>query len=100
MLCRWQSIIVWFIHALVTGRKPFPKRKILKSSKLKEFADDIFIFDEIGRKLSKRVKNNVGKGEIAHYEQFLLSHCVFKIPVRQTRKNQGLFGKEINESLN
>ena len=29
-------------------------------------------FDENGRKLSKRVKNTVGNGEIAGYEQFLL----------------------------
>ena len=39
---------------------------------LKEFADDNFKFDENGRKLSKQVENTVGKGEIAHYEQFLL----------------------------
>ena len=36
------------------------------------FAEDNFKFDENGRKLSKRVENTVGKGEIAHYEQFLL----------------------------
>ena len=36
------------------------------------FADDIFKFDENGSKLSKRVENTVGKGEIAHFEQFLL----------------------------
>ena len=46
--------------------------QILDSSKLKEFADDNFKFDENGRKLSKRVENTVGKGEIARYEQFLL----------------------------
>ena len=40
----------------------FPKRQILDSSKLKEFADDNFKFDENGRKLSKRVKNTAGKG--------------------------------------
>ena len=40
--------------------------------RLKEFADDNFKFDENGRKLSKRVENTVGKGEIAPYEQFLL----------------------------
>ena len=39
---------------------------------MKEFADNNFIFDENGRKLSKRVENTVEKGEIAHYEQFLL----------------------------
>ena len=37
-------------------------------SKLKEFADDNFKFDENGRKLSKWVEHTVGKGEIAHYE--------------------------------
>ena len=39
---------------------------------MKGFADDNFKFDENGRKLSKQVGNTVGKGEIAHYEQFLL----------------------------
>ena len=48
----------------------FPKRQILDSSKLKEFADDNFKFDENDRKLSKRVGNTVGKGEIARPEQF------------------------------
>ena len=51
---------------------PFPNNKLLASSKLKEFADNNFEFDENGRKFSKRVDNTVGKGEIAHYEQFLL----------------------------
>ena len=50
---------------------PFPKRQILDPSKLKEFADDSSKFEENGKKLSKRVENTVGKGEIAHYEQFL-----------------------------
>ena len=39
---------------------------------MKEFADDNFKFDQNGRKLSKRVENTVGKGEIARNEQFLL----------------------------
>ena len=50
----------------------FVRRQILDSSKLEEFADDNFKFDGNGRKLSKRVENTVGKGEIARYEQFLL----------------------------
>ena len=50
----------------------FPKQQNLDSSKLKEFADDSFIFYENGKELSKRVENTLGKGEIAHYEQFLL----------------------------
>ena len=56
-----------------TGKpKPFPKRQFLDLSKIKEFADYNFKFDENGRKLSKRKENIVGKGEIARYEQFLL----------------------------
>ena len=35
-------------------------------------ADNNFKFDENTRKLSKRVENTAGKGEIARYEQFLL----------------------------
>ena len=51
---------------------PFPNEKNSDSSKLKAFADDNFELDENGRKLSKRVGNTVGKGEIARHEQFLL----------------------------
>ena len=50
----------------------FPNDKFLDSSKLKEFADDNFKFDENDRKFSKLVKNTVRKGEIARYKQFLL----------------------------
>ena len=46
--------------------------QILDSSKLREFADDNFRFDENGRKLSEWVENTVGKGEIACCKQFLL----------------------------
>ena len=57
----------------IIGRhKPFPKRQILDSSKLKEFAVDNFKFHENARKFSKLVESIVGKREIAHYEQFLL----------------------------
>ena len=50
----------------------FPKRQIFDSSRLKEVADDNLKRDENGRKISKRVENTVGKGEIARDEQFLL----------------------------
>ena len=43
--------------------------------------------------LSERVKNTVGKGEIAHYKQFLLfPQCFQKTCTADTLK-QGLFGK-------
>ena len=54
------------------GYYPITRRQILDTSKLKEFADDNFKFDENGGKLSKQVENTVGKGEIARHEQFLL----------------------------
>ena len=56
----------------------FPKRHILDSSKLKEFADGNFNFDENGRKFFKQIEKNVGKGEIARYEQFLLFPQCFR----------------------
>ena len=65
---------------------------IFRTSKLKEFADDNFKFDENGRKFSRWIENTVGKGEIARYEQLL---SVFKRLVLQTRENQCLFGKEL-----
>ena len=39
----------------------------LDSSKLKEFADDNFKFDEHERKFFRQLENTVGKGEIARY---------------------------------
>ena len=54
------------------GVHSFPKRHILVTSKLKDFTDDNFKFDENGRKFFKGVENTVGKGEITRYEQFLL----------------------------
>ena len=45
--------------------EPITRRQILDYSKLKGFADNNFKFDENGRKLSKRIENTVGKGEIA-----------------------------------
>ena len=35
--------------------------------KLKEFADNIFRYDENGGKFSEKIENNVGKAEIASY---------------------------------
>ena len=47
---------------------------------MKDFVDNNFKFDENGRKLSNWVENTVGKGEIAHYKQFLLfPQCFQKV---------------------
>ena len=44
----------------------------MDSSKMKEFTDDNYRFDENGGEFYKSVENTVGKGEIARNEQFLL----------------------------
>ena len=58
------QLLVHFYRSFLTHYKT----TILDSSKLKEFADDNFKFDENGRKLSKQVENTVGIGDIARYE--------------------------------
>ena len=58
---------------------PFPNEKFWTPSKLKEFADDNFRFDENGIKFFNWLENTVRKGEIARYEQFLVfSQCFQK----------------------
>ena len=53
-----------------------PHTTNLDPSKLKEFADYNFKFDENDKKFPEQVENTVGKGEIARNEQFLLfSQC-------------------------
>ena len=73
------------------------KRENAGCQKLKKFADDNFKFDESGRKLSKLVENTVGKGEIAHYEQFLLFPQCFKRFVSQGRQKVLLCGKGLSD---
>ena len=67
--------------------QPLPKRQIMDCSKLKDFADDNSKLDENGEKVSKRVENTVGKGEIARYEQFhLFPQCFQKTCTADTHK--------------
>ena len=73
----WNSII-WITF------NPVPNDKLC-TSKLKNFADDNFEFDENGRKFSEQLENIVGKGEIACYEQFLIfSQCFQKTSTADT----------------
>ena len=82
------------------GLSPFPKRQILDSSNLKEFADDNFKFAENGRKLSKQVENTVGKGEIVRYEQFLLSPRCFQNTCPADTQKPGLVRETVNFLIN
>ena len=64
-------------HCVVKGQ-PITRRQILDWSKMKQSAEDNFKCNENTRKLSERVENTVGKGEIARYEQFLLFQQCFQ----------------------
>ena len=76
----------------------FPKQQILDSSKLREFADDNYKFDENGGKFFKWIGNTVGKGEIACYEQFLLFPQCFLKTCTDMQK-QGIVWDRVNGLL-
>ena len=62
------------------------------------FADENSKFDKKGRNFARWVENTMGKGEIAHYEQFLLLPQFFqKTCIADTYKPQGLFGKGLRK---
>ena len=72
----------------------------------KKVADDNFKFDENGSKLSKRVENIVGKGEIAREKEKLLvtsnfsfSHSVFKRLVSQGCQKVSMCGNGLNPAI-
>jgi hypothetical protein len=63
---------------------------------MKQFADDSLKFDENSRKFSKWVENTVGKGEIAHHDQFLL-FPVFSNLVSYGRQKVSLCGNGLKQ---
>ena len=68
--------------------------QILDFSKLKEFTDDNFRFEENDSKFFKQVENTVGKEEIARYEQFLLfPQCFQKTCTVDIVKPKACLGK-------
>ena len=73
--------------------KPFPKQ-ILDSFKLKDFADDNLEFGKMAECYPKRLENTVGKGEIACYEQFLLSPVFSKDLYCRHLKTRACLGKD------
>ena len=90
-------MVNYYYDCNVVFNQGFPKRQILDSSNLKEFADDNFRFDENGRKFYKRVENTCEKNEkLLVTSNFSFSHSVLKGLVLQTRNKQGLFGKGLN----
>ena len=55
-----------------------------------------FKFDENGKKFSKRVENIKGKGEVAHYEQFLLFPQCFQKTCTEHTQKPGLVWERVN----
>ena len=67
------------LNLLPADFNPLPDDKILDWSKFKQFADDNFKFDGIAESSLNGLEKTLGNGEIARYEQFLLSpQCVQK----------------------
>ena len=73
-----------------------PTDKILNWSKLKEFADNNFSFDKIGRKFSNRVENTGKRRNCWLRAISPFPTEFFKRLVLQTHKNKGLFWKRLN----
>ena len=73
----------------------FTKPQILDSSKLKEFADSNFKFDENCRKFSKWVVNTIGKGESASSP----FPTVFSKDLYSRLVKQGLFWKRVKKKI-
>ena len=78
----WLTIFCFFSKKMTRGcynmeLLTLSPKKNFDPSKLKELADDNFEFHENGGEFSKRAENNVGKGEIASNEQFLLFSLCF-----------------------
>ena len=73
---------------------PITRQQILNSSKLKQFADDNFKFDNNSRKFSKRVENTV-----LIMSNFSFSHSVFKRLASQGHQKVLLCGNGLIRSI-
>ena len=68
-----QAISSLTVFSIAIYLNSFQNNNIFQTHpELKQLAEDTLKFHENGRRLSKRVENTLGKGEIARYEQFLL----------------------------
>ena len=62
------------------------------------FEDDNLEFAENGRKFSDRVENTVGKGEIAHFKQFLFFGQCFEKTCTADMLKQGLVWERLSKN--
>ena len=65
---------------------------------MKEFADYNSKFNKNGRGFSRHVENTAGKGEIAHYKQFLLFPVFSKDLYSSHIKARACLGKGLKTS--
>ena len=95
---KWHFIQGGYKSGLCGKELTLSQTTILDSSKLKEFADDNFKFNENGRVLHT-VRKHWEKEKLLVMSNFSFSHSVFKRLVLQTHKNQGLFGKGLKKQV-
>ena len=74
----------------------FPKRHILDSYKLKEFAETISNLVKMAECSPNGLKTLWEKENLLATSNLSFSHTVFKRLLMQTRKNLGLFGKGLS----
>ena len=82
-----KGVIVW------EWVNPFPKRQILYSCKLREFADNHFKSDENGGKFLRRVENTVGKGLLLVTNNFSFSLSAIQDLYSRHVKSRNCSGK-------
>ena len=76
---------------------------MLNSSKLKEFAENYYKFDQDGRRFSNGVENTVGIGEIARYQAAISPFpTVFSkdLYCRHVQTIKAFWGKGLNNIIN
>ena len=71
---RKKMFLGWLVNTDTDGSLTLSKRQILDSSKPEKFADDISKSEENDRKLSKRVENTEGHGEITRSKDLHCTH--------------------------
>ena len=80
--CRMQMLLIWIRFCtnflLFIIKSNLTQAINSDFSKLKEFTDGNFEFDENGRKFSKHVENTVGKEDLLFTSNFSFSRSVFK----------------------